>query len=164
MGITPIGPEEPLSRRSMNERFETLETEMIPQSEKGRPGGVVPLGSDGRATAQYMPESIGAEISARCMMKAGVYTGDGKSSQFIDVGFTVAAVLIENQQGSRNSSSNSGTSGGLAVKGGSIYHGTTLASVSGTGFTVYNGGEYQGAFNREGGSYYYIAWGTASIQ
>lgn len=111
------------------------------------------------AALQQRLDSLTGEVAARGYVKAGVYTGNGKSVQFIDVGFPVAAVLIENQQGSRNSSSNSGTSGGLAVRGGSIYHGTTLASVSGTGFNVYNGGEYQGAFNREGGSYYFVAWG-----
>lgn len=108
---------------------------------------------------QTQVSALSTQVDLRCHAKAGVYTGDGSSSQFIDVGFPVIAVLLENAMGSRNSSSNSGTSGGLAVRGGSIYHGVTLASVSGTGFYVYNGGEYQGGFNRQGGAYHFIAWG-----
>lgn len=103
--------------------------------------------------------TLSSEVSQRGRVKAGVYQGNGASSQFIEVGFPVSAVLVENQQGSRNESSNSGSKGGLAVLGGSLVHGNTLITVSGTGFYVYNGGEYQGAFNQNNVSYFYVAWG-----
>ena len=103
--------------------------------------------------------SLSTAVEQRCKVKAGIYQGDGNSSQFIDVGFSVAAVLVENQQGSRNESSSMGSRGGLAVVGGNLVHGISLIKVSGTGFYVYNGGEYQGAFNRSGSSYLYVAWG-----
>lgn len=103
--------------------------------------------------------SLSTAVEQRCKVKAGIYQGDGNGSQFIDVGFSVAAVLVENQQGSRNESGNVATGGGLAVAGGDLIHGSTLVKVSGTGFYVYDQGTHQGQFNREGVSYLYVAWG-----
>lgn len=115
--------------------------------------------TDGDAALQQQITAAVTDVTLRCRMKTGVYYGDGASIRFIDMGFPVLAVHLENEIGSRNLNGNSATKGGLAVKGGSIYNGTMLANVKGNGFSVYNGSEYQGGFNQDGVAYHYAAWG-----
>ena len=113
----------------------------------------------GKKAAQSAVTALSSAVEDRCRMKAGTYAGDGAESQYISVGFPVKAVLVENESGSRNSSHNAGSKGGLAVAGGPLTNGAVLVKVSGSGFYVYTAGEYQGSFNGSGVTYYYVAWG-----
>ena len=109
--------------------------------------------------SQSSVNSLSGEIALKCRVKAGTYTGNGAASQRIDVGFSVKAVLVERENGLRNQSSNYGARGGLAVSGHPLHQEVDLVKVSGSGFYVYNGGEFQGSFNADGNTYYYVAFG-----
>ena len=107
-------------------------------------------------------ENLSDTVELKCRMKTGTYTGTGTASgnsQRIEVGFPVQAVLVENRAGVRSYTTGAATRGGLALRNTSLYNGNTLLSISGSGFTVYVRGEYQGNLNADGETYLYIAWG-----
>ena len=91
-------------------------------------------------------------LSARIdqLIVAGTYTGDGQSSQFINLGFTPRAILTANADG--RSSQGNILYGGLAITGSNA----SLVSITENGFSVSGtGGNNYG--NSNGSTYKYVA-------
>lgn len=100
-------------------------------------------------------------LETRADVRAGTYTGDGASSQHIDVGFAPQAVLVECRNGIRSGSRLEAANGGLAVKGSSLNSTTNswninALQISGNGFYV--SGEMGSNLNDTSQVYHYVAF------
>ena len=108
--------------------------------------------------------ALTARITAlenRVDVETGTYTGDGKTSKYISVGFAPRAVLVEHDYGCRSESKASDLRGGLALSSSPLYgsaNGWTVNAVriSGSGFFV--SGETGSSMNYSGQKYHYLAF------
>ena len=102
-----------------------------------------------------------AALESRVDVAAGTYTGDGKTSKYISVGFVPRAVLVEHDYGCRGTNRASSISGGLAVTGSPLYgsaNGWTVNAVRISGSGFYVSGETGSSMNYSGQKYHYVAF------
>ena len=109
--------------------------------------------TDGKASAAALAE-VQTLVTTKCTAVAGTYTGDGKTSREITLGFQPLAVLVEVSYGKRPAVDYN-MNGGLAVRGGSVSHNSTAVSITAAGFRVAASGESN--TNNSGESYRYLA-------
>lgn len=116
--------------------------------------------------------AVQTALAGKCGVVIGTYDGDGAESQFINLGFTPAAVLVVSPMGRMYSVSSSGGAyydGGLALPGKLVtvtdYNANTykILEIAEGGFIVYtnsyrtgNGDRYY--INTNQGTHYYIAF------
>ncbi len=86
-------------------------------------------------------------------MAVGAYVGDGAESQFIELGFTPAAILVMAENGTTRYTN--GYWGGLAVMDRPANNGNPIVALEADGFRVY----YRSATycNGEGHVFHYLA-------
>lgn len=95
------------------------------------------------------------QISAKCEVVFGTYTGDGKATRNIDLGFAPKAVILDTAQGFRSNTSASSGYGGIALQGNPIH--TKSLVLTDTGFTLtMNSNTYLSNVSNQ--KYHYIAF------
>lgn len=105
--------------------------------------------------------AIDTAIAGASRVVAGAYTGNGKASQLIDLGFQPRAVLVAEESGEIRDGYY--CYGGLALRGRPVRLNDTLVSVSieDTGFRVYylfnNGTSWKLFSNSESSIFHYLA-------
>lgn len=84
----------------------------------------------------------------------GTYTGNGETSQYIELGFAPKAILAISNRG------NVSAYGGLALPGITVYesHGEKVLEINGTGFSVYGTGSGWASGNDNGSLQIYLAF------
>ena len=110
---------------------------------------------------QTAVNSLQTQVSAKCEVVFGAYTGDGSASRTVPLGFTPKAVYVCTRGGVAGTSSGSYHSyGGLVLPGHSVMvdgmSGQTTLAVTTGGFRVYYG-TYQET-NISGYVYHYMAF------
>ena len=99
--------------------------------------------------------------SSKAEIVTGSYTGDGAAIRTVTLGFRPTAVLLENQMGSRGSSSS--IHAGLALRNAPLYTvsggvpNPPVLEITAAGFAAANGGATGGTLNLNGTAYRYIA-------
>ena len=100
--------------------------------------------------------AIDAALAEKAELVVGRYTGDNADSRTISLGFTPSAVLVEQIDGNRNST----TCGGLAVTGGPLrayYASQDIMAITAGGFTCWQSSATKGNVNNTGSQYRYLA-------
>lgn len=100
------------------------------------------------------------KLDAAARVTAGVFTGDGTESRFIDLGFTPLAVLVESRNGTREQSTHYAIHDGLALPGHPVggQPSYPIIEVVSGGFRVYAYSGYAGNNNVAGNVYHYLAF------
>lgn len=100
-----------------------------------------------------------ATLDAAARFTAGTFTGDGEDSQFISLGFTPTALLVEKDNATRPPDTHYTPSGGLALAGHPMQKGAgyPVIAVEAGGFRVYRYEGYTGDNNSSGQLYHFLA-------
>ena len=95
------------------------------------------------------------QISAKCEVVFGTYTGDGAATRNIDLGFAPKAVILDTAQGFRSDGHTYSGYGGIALQGHPIH--TKSLVLTDTGFTLtVSGSNYLSNVSNQ--KYHYIAF------
>ena len=90
---------------------------------------------------------------AKPELVTGTYTGNGESSQYIELGFAPKAVLVISNRGDVSAY------GGLALPDTTVYesHSQKVLEITDTGFTTYGAGSSWAKGNSSGSVFHYLA-------
>ncbi|RSL29050.1 hypothetical protein D7Z54_33255, partial [Salibacterium salarium] len=129
--------------------------EQIPISQKGSNDGVAELNSSGVVPDSQLPNDVTEKYYV-----AGIYTGNGNSSQNIDLGFRPSAVFVYPRSGDPEISSDTGA--GLALDGYPAENGDLqIVEIVSNGFDVffeYNDGVATNTDAPGPNPFRYVAW------
>ena len=109
-----------------------------------------------RADYQDDMGTLDCALAEKAELVTGVYTGDGTAQRSFSLGFSPRAVLVEQINGDRSST----TCGGLAVSGGPLraYYATQdIMGITAGGFTCWQSDATKGNVNNTGSQYRYLA-------
>ena len=100
--------------------------------------------------------AIDSALGVRYPVVIGTYVGDGTQARLIDLGAAAAAVLVENNEGTRSDYDHSFVFGGLALPGAPMSNNGLV--VQGAGFLVSYQSSIRLQTNQTGILYRYVAW------